>query len=155
MYPKILTHWSRDKMGAISQTTFSNAFSSMKIYEFRLRFHWSLFLRFILTISQHWFRYWLVADQATSHYLNQWWLIYWHICVTQPQWVNLPDLQNFRLLKTDYIEIWSKFSPSHLRMVEKIVQWACSLKDHCFVIYKLCKTLFISEAQKYIQVYKI
>ena len=26
------------------QTTFSNAFSSMKLYEFRLKFHWSLFL---------------------------------------------------------------------------------------------------------------
>ena len=29
-----------------------------------------------LTISQHWFRYWLGADQATSHYLSQWWLDY-------------------------------------------------------------------------------
>ena len=51
-----LTHWGRDKMAAISQTTFSGAFSWMKIYEFRLRFHWSLFLRFELTIFQHWFR---------------------------------------------------------------------------------------------------
>ena len=44
------------KMAAISQTIFSGAFSGMKIYEFRLRFHWSLFLRFELTIFQHWFR---------------------------------------------------------------------------------------------------
>ena len=29
-----LTHWGRDKMAAISQTAFSNSFSSMKIYEF-------------------------------------------------------------------------------------------------------------------------
>ena len=36
-----LTHWGRDKMDAISQTTFSNAFSWMKMHEFRLRFHWS------------------------------------------------------------------------------------------------------------------
>ena len=28
----------------ISQTTFSNVFSSMKIFEFWLKFHWSLFL---------------------------------------------------------------------------------------------------------------
>ena len=34
-----LTHWSRDKMAAIFQTTFSKAFSWMKMYEFRLRFH--------------------------------------------------------------------------------------------------------------------
>ena len=49
-----LTHWGRDKMAAIFQTTSSNAFSWMKVYEFRLRFHWSLFLRVQLTVFQHW-----------------------------------------------------------------------------------------------------
>ena len=34
----ILTHWGPDKMIAIFQTTFSNAFSWMQIYEFRLNF---------------------------------------------------------------------------------------------------------------------
>ena len=58
-FNEILTHWGRDKMDAISQTTFSNPFSSMKMHELRLRFHWSLF--------------------ATSHYLNQWWLVCWRI----------------------------------------------------------------------------
>ena len=75
----VLTHWGRDKMADISQTTFSNAFSWMEMHEFRLRFHWSLFLRFQLTIFQHWFRWWLGADQATSHYLNQWLLVYWRV----------------------------------------------------------------------------
>ena len=37
-------------MDAIFQTTFSNAFSSMKMYEFLLKFHWSLFLGVQLTI---------------------------------------------------------------------------------------------------------
>ena len=55
-YIPILTQWGRDKVDAISQTTFSNAFSWMKMHEFRLRFHWSLILRFELTIYQHWFR---------------------------------------------------------------------------------------------------
>ena len=63
-------------MDAISQTTLSSAFSWMKMFEFRLKFHWSLFLRVQLTIFQHWFRWWLGTDQATSHYLNQWWLDY-------------------------------------------------------------------------------
>ena len=67
------------KMAAISQTMFSNAFSWMKMFEFCLRFRWSLFLRVQLTIFHHWFRWWLGADQATSHYLNQWWLVYWRI----------------------------------------------------------------------------
>ena len=44
------------QMDAISQTPFSNAFSWMKMFEFRLKFHWSLFPRVQLTISQHWFR---------------------------------------------------------------------------------------------------
>ena len=44
------------QMNTISQATFSNAFSWMKMYEFRLRFHWSLFLRVQLTIFKHWFR---------------------------------------------------------------------------------------------------
>ena len=52
----LLTHWGRDKMVAIFQTTFLKAFSWMKMYKFRLRFHWSLFLRAQLTIFQHWFR---------------------------------------------------------------------------------------------------
>ena len=47
----VLKHWDRDKMVDISQTTFPNAFSWMKIYEFRLIFHWNLILRFKLTNS--------------------------------------------------------------------------------------------------------
>ena len=53
---RLLTYWGRDKMADNFQTTFSNAFSWMKMYEFQLRFHWNLFLRFQLTIFQHWFR---------------------------------------------------------------------------------------------------
>ena len=52
----VITHWGRNKMAAILQTTFSNAFSWMKMYAFRLKFYWSLFLRVRLTIFQHWFR---------------------------------------------------------------------------------------------------
>ena len=35
----VFTHEGRDKMTAIFHTTFSNAFSSMKMYEFRLTVH--------------------------------------------------------------------------------------------------------------------
>ena len=51
-----LTHWGRDKMDVISQTTFSNAFSWMKMFELWLKFHWSLLPKVQLTISQHWCR---------------------------------------------------------------------------------------------------
>ena len=52
----VLTHWSQNKMAYISQTTFSNVFSSMKMFAFWLKFHWSLFLRVQLTKFQHWVR---------------------------------------------------------------------------------------------------
>ena len=44
-----LTHWGWEEMAAIFQTTFSNACSWMKMYEYRLKFHWSLFPRVQLT----------------------------------------------------------------------------------------------------------
>ena len=71
-----LTHWGRDKMDAISQKTFSSAFSWMKMYQLRLKFHCSLFLRVQLTIFQHWLRKWLGAVQATSsdRPTSLWWL---------------------------------------------------------------------------------
>ena len=62
MFPLLVTRFAFNntlrprQMDAISQTTFSNAFSWLKMFEFRLKFHWSLFLRVQLTIFQHWFR---------------------------------------------------------------------------------------------------
>ena len=53
----------------------------MKVHEFRLRFYWILFLRSKF-LFQQWFRLWLGSDQATSHYLNQWLLVYWRIYVS-------------------------------------------------------------------------
>ena len=57
IYIHILTHWDRDQLADISQTTFWNSFSLMKIYEFRSIFHWSFFPTGQLTIFRHWFRY--------------------------------------------------------------------------------------------------
>ena len=48
-----------NKMATISQTVFSDAYSWMKRFLFWLKFHWSLFLRVQLTITQHWLRLWL------------------------------------------------------------------------------------------------
>ena len=80
----LLTHLPLNKMAAISQTTFSNAFSWIKSFVFWFKFHWSLFLMVELTIFRHWFRLWLGADQATSHYLNQCWpSSLTHICDTR------------------------------------------------------------------------
>ena len=56
------------------ENTFSNVFSWMKMCNFL--FHLSLFTRVHLAIFQLLSRWWLGAGQATSHYLNQWWLVY-------------------------------------------------------------------------------
>ena len=47
------THCGWNKMATIFQTKFSNAFSWMKMYKFRLRFYWILFTRVQSTIFQH------------------------------------------------------------------------------------------------------
>ena len=52
----LLTHLPLDKMAAISQTIFWNAFPWMKSLVFWLKFHWNLFLRGQLTITKHWIR---------------------------------------------------------------------------------------------------
>ena len=54
--PQCVNSSPLDKMAAIPQKIFLDAFSWMKMYEFCLRFHSSLFLRFKLTIFEHWFR---------------------------------------------------------------------------------------------------
>ena len=53
-----LTQWDRDKMTDTLQTISSSTFSSMKMYEFWLIFHRSLFLNVRFTMFQHWFRQW-------------------------------------------------------------------------------------------------
>ena len=101
-----LTHWGRDKMTAISQMTLSNVFSWMKMLEFRIKFHWSLFIRIQLTIFQHWIRWWPGADQATSHYLNQWWLDYRRIYASLG--LNELNLQQLNCFFTDFFKLTPK-----------------------------------------------
>ena len=99
-------------MPFIFQTAYSNAFYWIRMYEFQLKFHWSLFLRVQLTISHHWFRYWLGTDQATSHCLKQWWLVLAHICVTRPHWVN----------EWDFAQLHTRSSRFHFYTPEELEQ---------------------------------
>ena len=54
LWGDVLKHQGRDKMDAIPHTTSPSTFSWIKMFEFRLKFHWSLYLRVELTIFQHW-----------------------------------------------------------------------------------------------------
>ena len=98
-----LTHRGRNKMTAIFQMTFSNAFSWMKIYELQLNFHWSLILSVQSTIFHHWFRQWLGRGQVASHCLNQWLLVYWCIYVS----LSLNELKSGKCLRTVISRSWS------------------------------------------------
>ena len=76
----------------------------------KVRIFVQISLKFILECpinnNQHWFRWWLGAKKATSHYLNQWWSsLLMHIWVTRPQWVKSPDttscgMINFNIYNT-------------------------------------------------------
>ena len=59
---------------------FPNAFSSMKLYEVWLRFHWSLFLRVQWTIFQHWFQSnGLVPNRQLASILSNGVLSHWRV----------------------------------------------------------------------------
>ena len=58
-----------NKMAALSQKIFSDAFLWMKSFAFWLIFHWSLFLRVQLTITQH------CLDNGLA--LNRWQAVIW------------------------------------------------------------------------------
>ena len=73
-----LTHWGRDNMADVYQTTFSMHFL-MKLLQFWLKFHWKF-----------WFRQWLGAGQPTGRCLNQRWpSILTQKCFTRPQRVKV------------------------------------------------------------------
>ena len=64
----LLTHWGRDKMVAI--------FSWMRMYEFRLRFHWNLFLK--IYFVREWMMYSICKLAANFVMcLAIWTLIFW------------------------------------------------------------------------------
>ena len=84
---KWLTHWGRDKVAAIFQTPFSNAFSWMEMYEFRLKFHWSLFPMVQLRIFQHWFPIMAWRRPGDKPLFGPMMVrLLTHICVAPPRW---------------------------------------------------------------------
>ena len=81
-----LTHWGRDKMATNFLTTFSNAFSQMKIYKFWLRVHWSFFPRVQLNNIPALFQI-MACRRPGDNPLTQPMMIN----LLLPQWINLTD----------------------------------------------------------------
>ena len=83
------TLWGLDQMAAIFWMTYSKAFSWMKMYEFHLKYHWNLFLRFELTIFIIGSDNGLVPTRKEAIIWTNVLSLVTHICVTQPQWLKL------------------------------------------------------------------
>ena len=71
-----LTDQGFDKMATVSQTTFSNTFSCMKMYECWMNFHWFCFKWF--TVFYHWAQ--IIIQPIIVSLLT-------HICITLHQGV--------------------------------------------------------------------
>ena len=86
----MLTPWELNKMARLLQTTFWNAFLSVKTLAFWICFHFNIFSIFQLTVSQHWTGQWVATLQAKSHYLYLFWpTSVTHYGIIKLQWVNL------------------------------------------------------------------
>ena len=120
-------------MATISQTIFFYPFSRKKSFVFSLKFHWNLFFRVQLAITQH---YWV-----PSHYLNQCWSnSLTHICGTRGRWVN-GKITAYRLLfhvtigncRLDFVTLNHKTSMYVVRYIYVPAGYLTSLE-----IYSIC-----------------
>ena len=84
------------------------------------KIYWSLFLRFQLTRSPHWFKYWLGAEKAPSHYLNK--------CrpnsLTELYWITSPGVTHLSnnvhtlwlwfwivwVISSTHVDLWDTFT---------------------------------------------
>ena len=96
-----ITHWGRDYMVPISQMTFSNAFSWMKMYDFCLRFVSGVRINNIPGLVQIMAWCW-PGDKPLYEPMMDSLLI--HICTNLPQWVK-------KLLQGLLLLIWNNFNP--------------------------------------------
>ena len=111
----VLAHWVRGKIAAISQTTFSDPFSWIKVYGFRLRLHWNLFLGFELVVHddvikrKHFSLYWTFVpgihrSPLNSPHKGQWRgaLMFSLICARINGWLNNGEASDLRRHRAHY-----------------------------------------------------
>ena len=143
---RVLKQRSRDKITAISQTTFSNQMSRMKINAFWLKVHWSLFLRVQLTkclyLTQWQFNFvvvflWCIYGSlgldrlkfSPTHQLN----VFHHPSHSSTQWTHVVMITS----------ILSKWRPGVVLTVCKLRKWekvqVKKMNDcNIFVLQQVC-----------------
>ena len=114
-----LTHWGRNEIDVILQTTFWNAFSWMKMYCLWSKFLWSLFPRVpfksISASGQI-----MACCRPGNKPLSQPMLrsLLTHTCVTRPQWVN-----GCNAICTLCNMVWVNLNIQELQMIHYCVYW--------------------------------
>ena len=118
----------------------------MKIISFQFKFYWNMFPVIQLSICTHWFRKWLGAEWATSHYLDQRWpSLLMHTCVTRPQWVNESHLR--KKFSSDHSH-YSTCAPAVLYVVEFYIGHrlfhapTCTTSRGCLVLHRTVHALW-------------
>ena len=145
----LLTHRGRDKIATISQKSFTKAFSLMKMYEFCLRFHLSLFLRVQLTVfTDAYMRHLASISQLQrltcfrtliSNYIHSFtWIVISHLCpncsvgLTEALlrsgngWIS--TLQSFILIES--VKTWSMWKGSTRALCKNVIWITCSCFNH-------------------------
>ena len=124
----------------------------MRIYGFRLKFHWDLFLNLHLTISQNWVgQQFSGTKQATRHYLNQCWpSSLKHICDIRGRWVDIDSLLEMFYVVYWHVNIcgvWENIAKWTIRIWLKILrvrfQAKVYLKKHAHGFVVLCFVVVI------------
>ena len=130
----MLTHWGRDKMAAIFQTTFSSGFSWMKMYEFRLTFKFVPWgpINNIPTLVQvmAWRR---SGDKPLSESMIV--RLPTHLCVTRPQFYHKNRKIHFNSSDAGDRIVRLRGSIQCLLM-----SWLLKSPEHQQAQYWLCKT---------------
>ena len=125
------THWGRGKWPPYYRRHFQIHFLNENVW-ILIKISLKFVPRSPLTIFHHWFRKWLGADQATSHYLNQWVLVYRRIYaslglneLTFKYIANRTECQPsndaYRMLKWMKKYVWLRLDDS--RVIKYIMVW--------------------------------
>ena len=119
-----ISHWGWDKMADMFTDGIFKCIFLIKNIWILIKFHWSLFLRFQLTIFQHWFRKWhTITYRIYTH-------THTHISVGSPQ--SLPHSPDY-LIKGTFMglqwgtcectstpqQAWQMFIPSIVSLISK------------------------------------
>ena len=121
------------QMATFSLTIFSDAFSWIQSFVFRLKFHRSSFLRVLFTMTQRWFRWWLVPNRRQSIIWTNADLIHWRIYAALGCWIYLRKHKNTFAFLSHYYDVMMSAMASQitsLTIVYPIINSGADQRKH-------------------------